>query len=156
MKILTGLLCIISFYSFHSDAQYEPYELKASEALSRSVALGFYAGVTVGMEKEPCQFALTGDLGAGGVWVDAFISSKRLRLFIPDSATYRWKPHNREFLYSLCTSDRVGAICETFRTIAITETRQYMVLEKAPASFTADQLGSWSTRGEVVECELDL
>lgn len=117
MKTLIAALLLVSASAFAQD-------LTSTEALLRTIPAGEYRGTTP--QGGYCEVAIR-DL-FGKVAVVAADESNTKRNEVHSGSAYRWNPANRSFLSSIYTTTLNGSTENIFRTIAVTENTQYVVV----------------------------
>lgn len=138
MKTLIAALLIVSSSTF---AQ----ELDATDALLTTIPAGEYRGLTP--EGAACEVAIR-DL-TNKVAIVATNGNLTKRSEVAAGAVYRWQPGTRSFLATVLTTTLRGSKENVFRTIAVTEKTQYVVV--------ADVVVNNRDRNETkVECIIDL
>ncbi len=117
MKLLIAALVLVSASAFAQD-------LTSTEALLRTIPAGEYRGETP--EGGYCEVAVRNLFEKVAVVASNEFITKRNEVL--SGANYRWNPGNRSFLSSVYTTTLNGSIENVFRTIAVTENTQYVVV----------------------------
>lgn len=117
MKTLIAALVLVSASAFAQN-------LTAPEALLRTIGPGFYEGQTPAGNH--CEVTVKNLYGS--VIVVAADESQGRKSEVVSSAPYRWNPGNRSFLSTVFTTTLTGSTENVFRTIAVTESTQYVVV----------------------------
>lgn len=117
MKTLTATLLLVSISAFAQN-------LTAPEALLRTIAPGLYEGKTP--EGNYCEVTVKNLYGS--VIVVAADEMQGRKSEVVSSSHYRWNPGNRSFLSTAFTTTLTGSTENIFRTIAVTESTQYVVV----------------------------
>lgn len=138
MKTIFAAILLVSSSAF-------AYELDATEALLQTIRAGEYQGVTP--QGDDCQVSVR-DL-TNKVAVVASSEGVTKRSEIVTGSTYRWKPGQRSFLATNLTTTLSGSKENVFRTIAVGQKTQYVVV----ADVVVDNRDVNETK---VECIIDL
>jgi hypothetical protein len=93
----------------------------ANEALLKVLPAGEYTGSTEG-EKNPCL--VTVEDNKDSVLITASANGRTKKSLILDNGIYNWNPGQRYFLHT----SRQSGTENIFRTIAVTESTQYIVV----------------------------
>lgn len=117
MKILIAAFLLVSASAFAQN-------LTATDALLRTIPAGTYRGITP--QNGYCEVAVR--ILSGKVAVVAADEYHVKRSEIETGAQYRWNPANRSYLASVYTTTLTGSTENVFRTIAVTENTQYVVV----------------------------
>lgn len=117
MKTLIAALLLVSASAFAQN-------LTSTEALLRTIPAGEYRGQTP--EGGYCEVAIRNLFGK--VAVVATNDSITKRSEVLEGSNYRWNPANRSFLSSVYTTTLSGSTENVFRTIAVTQNTQYVVV----------------------------
>ncbi len=138
MKTLIAALLLVSASAFAQN-------LTSTEALLRTIPAGEYRGQTP--EGGYCEVAIRNLFGKVAVVAANEFITKRSEVL--SDSSYRWNPSNRSFLSSVYTTTLNGSTENVFRTIAVTENTQYVVV----ADLYRDGRESSETK---VECVINL
>lgn len=120
-------------------------ELSATDALLQTLPAGNYSGRT--LENRECEVSIR-DL-TNKVAVVAATKNLTKRSEILKDAVYRWNPGTRSFLASVFSTSLNGSSENVFRTIAVKETTQYVVVADI-------EINNRTVNESKVECVIDL
>lgn len=120
-------------------------ELSATDALLQTLPAGNYSGRT--LENRECEVSIR-DL-TNKVAVVATTKNLTKRSEILKDAVYRWNPGTRSFLASVFSTSLNGSSENVFRTIAVKETTQYVVVADI-------EINNRTVNESKVECVIDL
>lgn len=121
------------------------FELTAREALLSTITAGEYNGITP--EGDACAVSIR-DL-TSKVAIIASVNGLTKRSEVLAGAVYRANPGNRSFLATVLTTTLTGSRENIFRTIAVGERTQYVVV----ADLVIENRETFETK---VECIIDL
>ena len=102
-------------------------EIDVTEALTQSLPLGTYSGESL-KTHGPCQLTLK--KSSRGILVLVSADHMKLTREIEFGSAYRWRPGTRELLSSERAATNDGMSESVFRTIAVKENTQYVVVSK--------------------------
>ncbi len=117
MKTLIAALFLVSASAFAQN-------LTATEALLRVIGPGFYEGKTPAGNY--CEVTVKNLYGS--VIVVAADENQGRKSEVLSTSQYRSNPGNRSFLSTVFTTTLTGSTENIFRTIAVTESTQYVVV----------------------------
>lgn len=117
MKILIAAFLLVSASAFAQN-------LTATEALLRTIPAGSYEGKT--LQGGFCEVSVRNLSGKVAVVATDEFQGRRSEILV--DSHYRWNPGNRSFLASVYTTTLTGSTENVFRTIAVTENTQYVVV----------------------------
>lgn len=113
---------LVSFIALVFSLNTMATELEATEALNSILDLRTYSG-------EGCLISFSRN--SKGIIVTAIKDGETATRTILKGSVYHWNPANRSFLSSEYVTTARGQDEKVFRTIAITETTQYMVVAES-------------------------
>ncbi len=121
MKFLSALLLLVSFAA---QANY----LDATVAMKEVLPVGIYSGV----DEAGSYCSVKVEDVAAGVRATAVTRKGVLSRVVPYASEFRFRPGTREFLSTekVYGRDRTQSVEEVLRTIAVDQTRQYVVVAK--------------------------
>lgn len=120
MKALITGLMLLSSSAFATS-------YSATEALLKVLPAGEYSGFTEG-EKNPCL--VTVEDNKDSVLITASANGRTKKGLVLDNGIYNWNPGQRYFLHTT----RQNGTENIFRTIAVTESTQYIVVADRKAN----------------------
>lgn len=141
MKTLITALLILSASAFANNR-----DLDATEALTSFLPIQVYYGNTP--NNQFCRVSIRPN--AQGILITAQDANNEASRIVPFGSTYRWNPGNRSFLSSSFVNVREGRIENVFRTIAVENNTQYIVVS------TRLESSNRENREDKVECIVNL
>ncbi len=117
MKILIAAFLLVSTSAF---AQ----ELNSTDALLRTLPAGEYSGITP--EGDECGVSVRDLFGKVAVVASTINLTRRSE--VVSGSQYSWNPAKRSFLSTVLTTTLTGSTENVFRTIAVTQNIQYVVV----------------------------
>ena len=102
-------------------------EYDATRALTEVLHVGYYTGTTE--DGRVCAVSISRE--EGGIMASVIIDGRgEMTRVVKNGTNYRWRPGQRYFLSSEYFQNGRNRVEETFRTIAVDQFRQYVVIAR--------------------------